>query len=55
MSAFDPSATNKRPAEIKPGHCLHRIGGPRAHNHPARRNRQNSAAQVIRITPMTVK
>ena len=51
MSAFDPSATNKRPAEIKPGH----IGGPRAHNHPARRNRQNSAAQVIRITPMTVK
>jgi hypothetical protein len=42
-------------AEIKTGHCLHRIGGPRTHNHPTRRNRQNSAAQVIRISPTTVK
>ena len=52
---FDPSATNKRPAEIKPGHCLHRIGGPQSFTiRPARRNRQNSTAQVIRITPITV-
>ena len=45
----------RRRAEIKTGHCLRGICGPQAHNHPTRRNRQNSAAQAIRITPMTVK
>jgi hypothetical protein len=38
-----------------PCHPSRTPAGPQAHSQPTRRNRQNRAAQAIRITPITLK